>query len=194
MGTVTTCAGSYVVWSKQIFSKIASFSTCLEKESLYKTVVIKSSLLSVIGLGNFYSKHYFDGVFEFVEGAIAAFLVIMWPGCLCKLQERIKTFISAAMLTLLIVCHVIECIHMYCSRTFKIHSVILITALLLGALLWYKCGLKFKTFVMIISVFITILNTVSDLFMFEFNLKLDGYGCPFITEHPVMNVSDVTYL
>ena len=79
----------YVVWSKQIFSNIASYSNCFEKESLYKTVVLKCSLLSIIGLGNFYSEHYFDGVFELMEGAITIFLVIMWPGCLCKLQERI---------------------------------------------------------------------------------------------------------
>ena len=125
----------YLVWSKQIFSNITSSSTCFEEQSLYKTVVLKSSLLSIIGLGKFYSKHYFDGVFELVEGAIATFLVLLCPGCLCKLKENIKTFISAAVLFLLIVCHVIELIHMCRSRSFKIHSVTLITSLLFTALL-----------------------------------------------------------
>ena len=82
---------------------------------------------------------------------------------------------------------------MYCSRTFKTpwHSVILLISLFVTSSLLYKCGLKFKTSVMIMSVLITIINTVSNLFMFEFNLKLDGYGCPFILEDSVMNISDV---
>ena len=181
----------YLVWSKQIFSNITSISTCFEEQSLYKTVVLERSWLSIIGLGNFYSKHYFDGVFELVEGAIATFLVLMCPGWLCKIKESIKTFISVVVLSLLIFCHAVELTHMYCSRSFKIHTVTLLTSLLLAALLYHKTGLKLKTFVMITSVLIIILNTVSNLFLFEFNLKLDGYGCPFKLEDSVMNISDV---
>ena len=126
-----------------------------------------------------------------MEGAIATFLVLMCPGWLCKLKEGIKTFISAVALSLLIPCYAVEFIDMYCSRSFKIQSVTLLASLVLAALLYYKYGLKFKTFVMIMSVLITILNTVGNLFMFEFNLKLDGYGCPFKLEDSVMNISDV---
>ena len=67
-----------MVWSRQFFGKITN-ATCSEKEPLYKAAVLKISWLSIIGLGNFYSEHYFDGAFELMEGVIAIFSIIVWP-------------------------------------------------------------------------------------------------------------------
>ena len=85
----------------------------------------------------------------------------------------------------LIGCHLVEVIHMFCSRTFKPYVVILIVSLLLAALLQCKYKLQFTTFVMLMTVLITIINNASNLFMVEFNLKLDGYGCPFTFDQAV---------
>lgn len=153
--------------------------------------MLKGSLFSIIGLSNFYSKHYFDGAFEFVEGVITVFLLFMWPHWLCKLQQRIKTFISVGMLIILIAGHIVELIYMFCSRTFKPHIVILIISSLGAGLIQYKYGLQFKTFIMMLSVLIIISNTASNLFLFEFNFKLDGCGYPFTLDHQAVNNSNM---
>ena len=77
----------YVAWSKSLFDNITNFTTCVEKLPLYKETILKGSLFSIIGLGNFYSENYFDGAFELVEGIIAAFLIIIYPRWLCKAHE-----------------------------------------------------------------------------------------------------------
>ena len=178
-----------MAWSKQIFNEINNFTTCTERELLYKVTVVKRSWFSVIGLGNFYSEHYYDGVFELVEGLITAALVFIWPRWLCEVQECLKTFISGAALFLLLLCHTVDVVYMVCEETFKLHFVILIISSLSAGLLWWKYRLQFKTIVMIISVLISIINTASNLFMFEFDLKLDGYGCPFASNHHAVNTS-----
>ena len=176
----------YVTWSKSLFDNITSFTTCAEKLPLYKETVLMESLFSIIGLGNFYSENYFDGAFELVEGAVTVVLIIICPRWFCKVQEQIKTFISVAMLTLLIICNSIEGILMYCSKVFnKPHIPIFIISFILAGTLTYKCGLQLKTLVMVISILITILNTVANLFMVELDLKLDGDGCPFTLEDMV---------
>ena len=143
-------------------------------------------MFSIIGLGNFYSENYFDGAFELVEGVVTVVLIIICPRWFCKVQEQIKTFISVAMLTLLITCNTIEGILMYCSKAFnKPHIPILVISFILAGSLTYKCGLQLKTFVMVISILITILNTVNNLGMVELDLKLDGDGCPFTVEDMV---------
>ena len=151
--------------------------------------MLKRSLFSIIGLSNFYSGHYFDGAFEFVEGVITVFLLFIWPHWLCKIQERIKNLISVATVILLIIAHIVDIIYMYCSRKFNSHILILIFSSVLVGLLQYKYRLQLKTLVMILSVLITIMNTASNLFLFEFSLKLDGYGCPFILDHQAVNSS-----
>ena len=144
------------------------------------------SLFSIIGLGNFYSENYFDGALELVEGVVTVVLIIISPRWFCKVHEQIKTVISAAMLTLLIICNTIEGILMYCSKAFnKPHIAISLISLVVAVILKYKCGLQFKTFVMTISILITIFNTVTNLFMFKFDLKLDGDGCPFTLDDMV---------
>ena len=175
-----------IAWSKSLFNNITSFTTCAEELPLYKGTVLINSLFSIIGLGNFYSKNYFDGVFELVEGAITVLLIIIYPSWFCKVKEQVKTVISAVLLFLLIICNILEGILMYCSKEFnKPYIPILIISLVLAGVLQYKYGLQCKTFVITISTLITILNTVTNLFLFEFDLKLDGDGCPFTLDDAV---------
>jgi len=162
-------------------------STCNEREPLHKVAVLRLSLFSIIGLGNFYSGHYFDGTFEFVEGVITVFLVIMWPQQLCKLPEHLKNIISVNMMILLILWNTVQVIHMYCSKSFNPYFVILIFSIIFTIFLQCKYRFQCRTFSMIVAVLITVLNTASNLFMFEFDFKLDGYGCPFTLDHQAVN-------
>ena len=179
----------YVSWSKSMFNNITSFTTCAEQLPLYKKTVLIGSLFSIIGLGNFYSKNYFDGAIELGEGVITITTVILIIICsrwFCKVQKQIKTGISLVLLILLIFCNILEGVLMYCNKAFdKPHIPISIVSLVLAGFLGCKCGLQFKTFVIITSTLITILNTVTNFFLFKFDLKLDGDGCPFTLDDAV---------
>ena len=176
----------YVSWSKSLFDNITSFTTCAEELPVYKGTVLIDSLFSIIGLGNFYSKNYFDGAIELMEGAITVILIIICPRWFCKVKEQIKFGISVALLILLIFCNILEGVLMGCNKAFnKPHIPILIVSLFIAGILQYRCGLQFKTFVIIISTLITIFNTITNLFLFEFDFKLDGDGCPFTLDDAV---------
>lgn len=166
----------YVSWSNQFFREVP----CSEKQLLNKPAVMKASLFSFIGMGNFYSEHYFNGAFELVQGVIAIFLVTIWPSWLCKLREHVKNLISVGLLILLIVSNILEAIHMFCTGIFEVYFMIMIISLILASCLRYKCGIQLQctTFSMIIALSNVTLNTllISNLLMVEFNFKLDGHS------------------
>ena len=84
----------YVALSESLFNNITSFTTCAEWLPVYKGTVhvLIDSLFSVIGLGNFYSKNYFDGAIELVEGVITVILIIIYMSMLFQSTRTNKVW------------------------------------------------------------------------------------------------------
>ena len=166
----------YFQWGEHPSSNV----NCSEKGTVIKSIAFTLSFIPFLGLSNFYIGHYFSGVFELVQGIFTVASICMCFSCICTCKERIKTVIKTTLLILLLLCNVLEFIHMLCSETFEVYVIILTISLFVIVLCRCCCGMFFTNISTLVTVLTVVLNTLGDALMVWLDGVQDRYGCSFV--------------
>ena len=139
----------------------------------------RSTLFAVsfmpLGVGQFYSGDYFNGIFELAENVIAITSLLVWYYCK---RQNVKLLSDILLTTALVSCCAIEIIHMICSKQVEVLYIITMFISLTLTCTLRCCCCNNLTVIVTISTMCFLI--ASDTFMVWYFKEVDGYGCPLI--------------